>query len=681
MRLLNIPFLIIVASTLLGILLGYYFPTEIYILFISFFSAIILLSILWYRSKKIFRKGFSFSMATILIFITFGAILVQIHNPKNDANHYTNLFTKENLVKEKGIQFYIKERLKPTAYYYKYVVSIIIIDSTITKGNVLLQIPKDNTQNILDVGGIYTSYTKLRPIPQPLNPEQFDYARYLSTQYIFHQITITPDKLIDHHNPKKSIYRLTDQIRKHINYRLSQYPFTSEQLAIINALILGQRQDLSQETFSEYRDAGAIHILAVSGLHVGILLILLNILLKPLLRFRKHGKLIILILSIILLWCFAFMAGLSSSVLRAVTMFTFVAIGMHIRSKTSTYNALLISMFLLLCWDPLLLFSVGFQLSYLAVFAIIWIQPIFAKRYEPKGYIDKKLWDTFTVTIAAQLGILPLSLFYFHQFPILFFISNLLIIPFLGGILGIGIIVVIGATLGLLPDFLAITYGSIIDTMNTIVGWVAHQNSFIITKIPFSGILLLLLYFLLITSMLAIKKFSYQRLYEIGFGFVLLFCILIYEKNQYKKTEELIIFHHQRNTALGVLENQKLNIYSKDSIPDKTKNFLFDEYCITNNAEYTTTQPLKNSYQYKEKNILIIDSSGIYNIPKLKPDIILLSNSPKIHLDRVINSLQPKQIIADGSNYKSFMHRWELTCIQKNIPFHRTDKKGAYILK
>ena len=679
-KLLNIPFLILAFSLIIGIAFGYYIPIDLKHILIALGVVITGLLSSWWYAKKMFRSAIGFSSLTLITFILLGITLVQIHHPKNNPNHYTNLFSEEYQKNPVTIVFQIKERLKPSSFYEKYTITIQSIENQKTTGNILLQIPKGDLKVRLKPGTSYITYSQIKPIPDPLNPYQFNYAHYLSQQYIFHKITIDLNQLISRNTPTFSIHYIANNIRTGINQNLALYNFNPKQLSIINALLLGQRQDIDQETFTDYRDAGAIHILAVSGLHVGVFLILLNFILKPLERLKTKGKAIKTIFIIIILWCFAVIASLSPSVLRAVTMFSFIAIGIHIRSKTSIYNALIVSMFVLLCVRPLLLFSVGFQLSYLAVFSIVWIQPSLAKLYNPRFFIDKTLWETFTVTISAQFGLLPLTLFYFHQFPILFFVANLIIIPVLGFILGFGILVIALAETGVLPGWIAIIFGDCINAMNSIVHWVSRQEAYLITDISFSWRMLIIVYLLIISLIRMFKKFSISRILWVIIATTLLLLVLIYEKQLNQNRKELVIFNNRRNTTLSVLQNQCLAIYSKDSISEMTKNYLLNGYLIENNSKITSSKKLKNIYNYREKTILVIDSSAIYNIEELQPDIIILSNSPKIHLNRVIEILRPKEIIADGSNYRSYLDKWEKSCEKQKIPFHRTDKKGAYIL-
>ena len=441
----NTPFLIITISLIVGIVIGHYFCIAVIQALIALCISIAMLTLFWWKSQKPFKRGWGFVASAIMMFVVFGITLVNLHNPLHRPNHYSNLVYDQQLQQPIGIKFNVKERLKSTSYYQKYIIDIVIIDAKSTQGKLLLLLPKDSLHTNLDIGNRYTTFTLIKPIPKPLNPDQFDYAAYLKKQYITHQIKLHPSQLIKDPDPTLSIFRLADQVRKHIILKLKTYSFSTKQLAVIQALLLGQRQDIDQQTIQSYRDAGAMHILAVSGLHVGILLLLLNTVLRPLERYYQKGKVLKIVLLLVFLWFFAIIAGLSPSVLRAVSMFSFLTIGMQIGSTTSTYNALILSAFVLLCFHPLLLFSIGFQFSYIAVFSIVYLQPIFAKWYTPSNFLVKKIWETLTVTFSAQLGLAPLTIFYFHQFPLLFFVSNLIIIPFLGSILGLGVVVIISS--------------------------------------------------------------------------------------------------------------------------------------------------------------------------------------------------------------------------------------------
>lgn len=218
---------------------------------------------------------------------------------------------------------------------------------------------------------------------------------------------------------------------------LDKQSLKPNEIAFLKAIFLGQRQDISFDIYEDYSKAGAIHILAISGLHIGILVMLFQLILRPILYFR-YGKFIRITLILVVLWSFAIITGLSASVLRAVTMFSLFVIAQGLKRPTKPLNSLAISAFILLLIKPEFCFDVGFQLSYAAVAAIVIIKPVLDACWTLRNTVASFFLDLLKVSIAAQIGILPLSLYYFHQFPGLFFLTNMVIIPALMLVLGLG---------------------------------------------------------------------------------------------------------------------------------------------------------------------------------------------------------------------------------------------------
>jgi len=483
MKLLNFTIIKLALCLILGILIGFYCNITLPISSILSAVFLIILFVIYYSTKNRFYQHIGFGVLSLLFTISIGILTVNLQNQKNHLNHYTKHLTS-GTDSIQNINFSVKEVLKSGQFYKKYIITIHNVNGKKVSGKSLLNVKKDTLNNNLKVDDNYLVRTEFKNLIPPLNPGQFDYKKYLEKQYIYHQLFIDSNKLLKTKSNTNTIFGFADSIREHVNSKLEPYNFKKDELAIINALLLGQRQDITKEIYTSYTNAGAIHILAVSGLHVGIILLILNFIFKPLERF-KNGKYLKTFFIVILLWSFAIIAGLSPSVTRAVTMFSIVAIGMNLKRPTNIYNTLAISIFFILLFKPLFLFDVGFQLSYLAVFAIVTLDPILYKLWQPKNWILDTYWHTFTITIAAQFGIIPLSLFYFHQFPILFFISNLVIIPFLGLILALGLLVILLSVLNLLPQLLANLFEYLIGYINSFVSWIAHQENFLITDISF----------------------------------------------------------------------------------------------------------------------------------------------------------------------------------------------------
>ena len=243
-----------------------------------------------------------------------------------------------------------------------------------TRGAVLLNIQRDSLRGQLAIDDQILVNAEFKRVSPPLNPNQFNYKEYLAKQGIHHQLFIDSAAFLQLSNTTSSLVGISGKFRNKVQKSLLKYNFKRDELAVITALLLGQRQEISKELLTDYASAGAIHILAVSGLHVGIILLILSFLFKPLEKI-KNGAYLKALCIVLLLWMFAFIAGLSASVVRAVTMFTFLAIGQSLRRKKVVEFSLISSMLFLLIVKPMFLFDVGFQLSYLAVFGIIWVQP------------------------------------------------------------------------------------------------------------------------------------------------------------------------------------------------------------------------------------------------------------------------------------------------------------------
>ncbi|WP_299228412.1 ComEC/Rec2 family competence protein [uncultured Psychroserpens sp.] len=677
MKPLNFTIIKLTICLITGILISHGFDLKIEIIFYIVAIALVLTILTYSLSKQRLNKTIWFGVMAYLLMSSIGLLIYSSHDQKMFKQHYSNADVL-NKDQEDVLIFKIREHLKPTAFHNKYIIDIIKLNDKTVDGKMLLNVKKDNLKTTYNVDEILVVNTFIKPIKSPLNPNQFDYSSYLKKQYIYHQLFVGNNSILKINSNQTTIYGHADKLRKHINKKIDKYNFKPEVINIVNALILGQRQNMDKITYENYAKAGAIHILAVSGLHIGIILLLLNFIFKPLL-YLKHGKAIRVILILILLWSFAVVAGLSASVTRAVTMFSIIALAMHLKRTANIYNTLAISIFILLLFKPMFLFDVGFQMSYLAVLSIVSIQPMIYKLWIPKWKIINYFWQIFTVTIAAQFGVVPVSLYYFHQFPGLFIISNMAIIPFLGIILGLGIIIIVLALCNLLPKSLASLYDNLISSMNSLVNWVSKQEPFLIKDVSFNLLHVILAYTIIIIIVLLIKKPNFKRVLLLCIGILLIQIGFIVNKIETSKNA-FVIFHKSRHTIIAQKTNTHLKVWHNLN-GSSVKNTIVNNFKIGNFIKSIDQDSIRSVYQINSKNLLIVDSLDIYNIKGFKADYVLLRNSPRINLKRLIDSLQPKLIIADGSNYKTYQKRWKATCVKEKLLFHQTSEKGALIIK
>lgn len=677
MKVLQFPLARVTLVFIVGIVFAYYFQPGPHLVFKYLAIATLLLAGVYFWCAQKPHRLIYFGLTVYGLAFTIGVSTQTIPTASFQKNHYTQI--PNSVEQPHTFTVILNEKLKSNAFSQRYVALVSQIDTTKCSGKLLLNIKKDSLQHVFIIGNRLQIKGVLYPNKPPKNPNQFDYSNYLKNKQIYGQLYADATDIKVSAQIEKDIWYYAAQIQNTIIVNLTKSGFNPTELNVAVALILGQQQDIDPEIIKDYQYAGAVHILSVSGLHIGFLLLFVTFILKPIPN-NKKGSLLKLVIILCSLWLFGILAGLAPSVVRSVTMFSFVAIGQHLRRSVNIYHTLLVSILLILLVQPAFLFDVGFQLSYLALFFIIWLQPVLSSLWEPKNKITKYIWDILSVSFAAQIGTLPLSLYYFHQFPGLFFITNLAIIPITGFIMGLGVVVMVLAFFDKCPFFLSKALEWSLFIVNKIIHTIASLEQFIIKDISFTTAFLLGSYAVIFTTILWFKKPHFQRLITILISIVFLQFTFIWNEWKVATQQEWVVFNSKKNTLIAERNGNSVTLHANDSLLKVgTKNTTLNSYLVGNFSHLAAAKELKNTAFFNGKRILILDSTGLY--PKnLRPDILLLTQSPKINLDRLIQTIQPKNIVADASNYKTFQKRWEASCIKAKIPFHSTSEKGFYIL-
>lgn len=678
MKVFHFPLTRITLGFVLGILFAYFVPLPIYLFYFLLAISISAFGVLFFLFKKNSRHTFYFGLCTYLLSLIIGISTQIIHtNRFQESNYIHNATIFE---KPSPISLIIRENLKSNAFSDRYIAEMNSIGIEKQTGRIILNIQKDSLHQKFEIGTpvlINSVLSKNRP---PNNPYQFDYSQYLENKQIYAQEYADALDIKIGSDIKKDIWYYSSKLRTRIIHNLEKNNFHKTELNVAVALIMGQQQDIDPDIIRDYQYAGAVHILSVSGLHIGFILIFATFILKPIPN-TKRGSFIKLLIILCCLFSFGILAGLAPSVVRSVTMFSFVTIGNHLRRGDNIYHTLIVSMLLILLFEPSFLFDVGFQLSYLALFFIIWLQPLLAALWIPQHKIIKYIWDILTVSFAAQLGTLPLSIYYFHQFPGLFFITNLVVIPLLSIIMILGVVVMTLAAFNSIPLFISQLLEQSIFYLNKIINSIASFEQFIIQDIPLHYSVMVSSYFVITTAIIWIKKPAFNKLALVLIAIisVQICCLSIQWKTQ--NEQELIVFNVKKNTIITERNGRKMTVYATDSILKTIqKNNTITSYQIGTLSVIETKKKLQNFFYFNGKKIFMVDSSGIY--PKnINPDVVILTHSTKINLDRLLLSTKPKIVVADASNYKTIQKLWKSSCEKKKIPFHATVEKGFYKLQ
>ncbi|WP_281637132.1 ComEC/Rec2 family competence protein [Flavobacterium marginilacus] len=675
MKILQFPLARITAAFVAGILLAYLLKTIPVIAFIFLSAAIVAFVGSYYLGRTNKKFQLLFGIAVYFLAFAIGVTTQTIHTDSNQQDnyiHYKNIFDKNHT-----FTVTLRENLKQKSFNERYIALVNSIDGDKASGRILINIRKDSLTHSFSIGDQLKINSSLNKNTSQKNPNQFDYQKYLENKQIYAQLYTDPSEIKINPEPVRDIWYYTALLRTRIICNLEKSSFSSKELNVAAALIMGQQQDIDPEIIQDYQYAGAVHILSVSGLHIGFILLFVYSLLKPFPNTKK-GALIKLLISLAVLFLFGVLAGLAPSVVRSIVMFSFVAIGQYLKRSVNIYHTLLVSVLLILLFQPSFLFDAGFQLSYIALFFIVWLQPLLADLWRPKNKIKNYFWDILTVSFAAQIGTLTLSIYYFHQFPGLFFVTNLIVIPFLNIIMALGCLVMILAAFNWIPFYPAKILEISIYCLDKTINIIASLEQFIIKDIPLNTSLLISGYLVIITVIIWLQQKHFKNLTLALTSIILFQLATITTKWEVQNQTEFIVLNTSKNTQLIERKGSEATLYANDSIlKNITHSKILASYLTANFSSLKEKHPLKNLIYFEGNKILLIDSSKVY--PKnANPDILIITQSPKINFERLLKNIKPKIVVADASNYKSLLMKWQITCSQQKIPFHATREKGFY---
>ncbi|MFK7773137.1 MAG: ComEC/Rec2 family competence protein [Saprospiraceae bacterium] len=616
--------------------------------------------------------------------------------------HFNELNNKHHFQQDLKIQNIIigKVETAPTfGKYLKATLSTQLIGTHLDSlkkctGNILIYLKNDSTRQ-LKYGDIIAFHGRIQKVEPPKNPHAFNYKNFLKFKNIHFQVFINKPE-----NWQKSslnqgslIHKNAIQIRQYFLTILQKHLPTSQELSVGNALILGYKNDLDEEVRTAYAHTGALHVLAVSGLHVGLVAWFVNMLLSLVKSRTRTWRITRAIILIGVVWSFALISGGSPSVLRAATMFTFLIIGLAMNRTTNIYNSLAISASILLVWNPYLLMSVSFQLSYLAITSIVYFQPKIYRTLIVKNGFLRSIWNLISLSLAAQIGTLPISIYYFHSVPLFAWLSGVIVIPAATIILGSGMLLLVVESLipslAFIPGW--ILYYSI---------WLMNQAIFLIQKFPSSvwiGVwigfgIVLLMYTMIGNIILALSTKKLKWLLPAS---VFLFFISInYSFTSFGEIgqKKMIIYHSNRNSIIDFFEGKNGFSFHQKDITEKNLSFATQNNRWANGVKKVNPIYFENMkfqsknifYQkpfiqfFDKKIVLLSDTFQFRKDAKIKVDFIIIQNNPKFNLEEILANFIFKKIIFDTSNSQWKVETWKTNCQKLNIAYYDIFEKGAF---
>lgn len=425
----------------------------------------------------------------------------------------------------------------------------------------------DSAAGSLQYGDIIAARLKFSPIEEPQNPYQFNFKRYMLSRQIRYSSFVEPASWARVGYQANGLVQLARGLRNKLLAMFSKFGLKDREYAVVSALTVGYTDLLDDALQKTYSTTGAMHILSVSGLHVGLVYGLLTFLLSFLPK-RTFSRFVKLLIQVVFLWFFALLTGLSPPVCRSAFMFSLVAVGQGFNFRSNILNTLAAAAFALLVVNPNNLLQVGFQLSFLAVLSIVVFHPFIYKLLTFKSKVLDYFWSLIAVSVAAQLGTTPVTLDAFGQFPTYFMLSNIIAIPLSTLILYAAVALVVFSPIPLVGAFIGKILLVLTRSLNGGLQWVESLPHSSISGVYISKLqMLVLLSALVCVSLYIVLKHSSQL--RAALLLMLFFFMLNIPRQKTAIRNEMVVFHLPASSVLCIRNNGLPIFIGTDSVGQK----------------------------------------------------------------------------------------------------------------
>ena len=681
------PFIRFLIPLIAGIILQWHLQTEPgalwVLLIVSSAITIIFFFIPFFQRYKLSVIA---GLAVTGMFMAIGGLLSWHKNIHHDENWFGKKYQDKNSLVLTLLENPVE---KTKSYKANASVDLVLQKNTCikTKGTIILYFKKDSSLPNLEYGSQLVISKPLQEIKNSGNPGGFDYKRYSLFQGITHQVYLKENELeILPTTNKKLFTQFINRSRSEVLNILRTNIKGEKELGLAEALLIGYKDDLDKTLVQSYSNTGVVHVIAISGLHLGLIYWLLAWFFKPLQKRKVKWLRPVFILTG--LWLFSLLAGAQPSVLRSAVMFTCIVLGDSFERKSSIFNALALSAFLLLCINPYWLWDVGFQLSYAAVLSIvIFMQPIYHWFYIKNKLLDF-IWKLNAVTIAAQVLTIPIAIYHFHQFPANFLLTNFLAVPLSSFILLDEILLCI------------VSFSPPVATfIGNIISWLIWlMNSYIerIEQLPFSlwdGLQISMLQTILLLGVAAGFGFWLMEKNKTGFkyGLVALLAFVVLRTVSFiqaNNRQQLIVYNVPQKQAIDFIDGRKyLFAGDPDLLADHfVRNFHLKPSRVLHRVvpapEFENYQRQESLLAYKNKKILSINKTIYFAAgdKRIPVDLLLISGNPKLYFKKLTETFSVKQVVFHGSCPAWKINYWKKDCDSLHIPWHDVSEKGAFVM-
>lgn len=512
------------------------------------------------------------------------------------------------------------------------------------------------------------------------NPYEFDYGAFLKAHNIFHVFYLKQGSYyLAGKNTSWSLGNLGTQLKCKTVETLRESGLSQEAFSICAALLVGYDDEIDGDVMSVFSHSGTLHVLSVSGLHTGVLYAFIMWCFGLFDKHNRYKRLrcFTVILSMFLLVC---ITGFAPAVFRAAIMLSLVLVGKTFFRNGNPFNTLLLSAFILLLADPYLISDLGFLLSYMAVFGIMYLFPLLNRLYSPRYKPLKWLWESSVLSVSATLFTLPVSLYYFHQFPTWFLLSNLIIIPMSIGIMLLAILLLMVSKIALLKSWLVFIINKLTIAMIYLAGITDKPGAGYIDNIPFEVHDLMYCSVLIVLLLVSFSKKRFRYIALTGFIAISWLCVSIFSFVRNNEKSEVIVFKTRTKISL-VIKHRSALYYLGDSLNPAENNRIIKPYLQHDLSCVYACMPGYNYFKTGDISLCCIKEKGsVRQLEALAPAILLIAGEAPCP-DSTLSLKYTKRVIVAANTKNKTTEAWRKFCAEEGIRFHAIRHEGACIIQ
>jgi competence protein ComEC len=647
-------------------------------LFTAVFAYLVFLGSALFKTQNSIKRLTTFlSLNAFFIFLAF--TLCFLNDVQNNKQWFGNTINTADFYKVRIVE-------TPTEKESTYKLQVDVLESILpnktqtAEGKAFLYIYKSKKTPTFHKGDTLVVSNKWQPIKNAGNPFEFDYAAYCKRNNIHYQQFIGPKDIREHRLGNLRDRSYTEAAHEGCMQTLENYVSDKQTLGLIQSMLIGDEVNLDNDTRQVFTETGIVHVIAISGGNIAILFILV----MALFSWLRHKKYLWLkyALAMPLVWFYVLMAGASPSAVRAAVMFTLLAIGFVLqkRKDNNSLNQLFATAFILLVAEPMWLYAIGFQLSFIAVLSLILFYKRIYRIYTPTNKILKALWSTAAASIAAEILVAPIVIYYFHTFPLMFIVSNIVAYVLMSCVLILGMAIIAFSFIPVVASAISFIVSLFVGVFLGAIHYLQRYEPLSFHTLRINGPELILLYVLIACIAL---YFIYRKRLMLVSGIatiILLFISLSIGWARDKEQRRLVVYNVGKLNYVELIEGNTYTVVSSigEGKIDYIRNPAHIGWQISQmkNSDYAIGQ-----LEVGGKTVRILPDTTYFRRDPMTADYAIIAYRAKLKDLRMIDSLlHPGTIIISYSMPGRQLNDWKAICSEKGIRLHSM-QDGAFILE